>query len=313
MRLFSIVAVIVLGAVSHGAELSVPTPVVDLGVIRGGQKVAHRFELTNPGGESLEILDLQRGCGCLAPRLDQRVIPAGGKISLAVELRTLGQSDGPHAWNLQVHYRAGKETKSLPLTLRGTVKNDITVQPAILGLHVTKSVDQEITLTDFRATPLRVVDAEARGAGVRVTGIERAGKTTKMRVSADATQLAPGRHEGRLTITTDDPDYGQLQVPIVVTKATAQTVRATPEQALLRLTPGSTSASTLVRLRAAGDQKVSIAKIEPGDPGLVCTWASGPGNDATLKVQARTSTQSHIEVHLATPANEVLTIPVIVQ
>jgi hypothetical protein len=316
MRRPSILVALLLAALepsTAAAELSVTTPVIDLGVIRGGQKAAHQFELTNSSTQAIEILDLQRGCGCLAPRLDQRVIPAGGKTSLAVELRTLGQSDGPHAWNLQVHYRVGKDTKSLPLTLRGTVKNDITVQPAILGLHVTKTVEQEITLTDFRAMPLRVVDAEARGAGVRMTGIERAGKITKLRVSADAAQLAPGRHEGRLTITTDDPDYGQLQVPIVVTRATAQTVRATPEQAVLRLAPGSTSASTLVRLRAAGDEKVSVAKIEPGDPVLVCTWASGPGNDAMLKIQARTSIQSHIEVHLATPAKEVLTIPVVVQ
>ena len=316
MRLIQVLIVIlVLGcrAVPARAELRVTTPEVDLGVIRGGQKIAHRFELANDGAESIEILDLQRGCGCLAPRLDQRVIPAGGKTSLAVELRTLGQSDGPHAWNLQVQYRIGQETKTLPLTLRGTVKNDITVQPAILGLHVTKTVEQEITLTDFRATPLRVIDAEARGAGVRVAKIERAGKTTKVLVSADAALLAPGRHEGRLTITTDDLDYGQLQVPIVVTKAMAHAVRATPEQVVLRFA-GSTSASALVRLRAPDDQKVNIAKIEPSDPALVCTWAQGPGNDATLKVQARTvlSSPSHIEVHLAAPAKDVLTIPVIV-
>lgn len=316
-KLLVVVLVLASQAVAAGAELIVKTPVIDLGVIRGGRRISHRFELTNASAESIEILDLQRGCGCLAPRLDHRVIPAGGKVNLSIELRTLGQSDGPHAWSLQVQYRIGQDTKTLPLTLRGTVKNDITVQPAILGLHVTKTVQQEITLTDSRATPLRVIDAEAGGAGVKVTSIERAGKTTKMLVTADATQLAPGRHEGRLTITTDDPDYGQLQVPIVVTKATATTVHAAPEHVLLRFAAGATSASALVRLRSPGDQAVRIAKIEPGDPALVCTWAAGPGNDATLKIQVRTalpsSFRSHVEVHLAAPANEVLTIPIAVQ
>lgn len=298
------------------AELRVTTPAIDLGVIRGGQRISHRFELTNTSDAAVEILDVQRGCGCLAPRIDQRVIPAGGKTNLAVELRTLGQSDGPHTWRLQVQYRVGEETKLLPLTLRGVVKNDITVQPAILGLHVAKTIQQEIILTDSRATPLRVIDAEARGAGVQLTKIERAGKTTTLLVTADAAQLAPGRHEGRLTITTDDPDYGQLQVPIVVTKATAATVRATPEHVVLRLAVGATSAAALVRLRSPGGQAVRIAKVEASDPSVTCTWAPGPGNDATLKIQARSalpaSNRSHVEVHLAAPANDVLTIPVIV-
>lgn len=322
VRAFVAIALLATGVRPVQAQLTASTSIIELGVIRGGQRIEHRFELINPSAEPIEVFDLQRGCGCLAPRLEQRIVPACGKTGLVAELRTLGQANGEHTWNLQVHYRRGRDAngqdaKVLPLTLRGTVKNDITVQPAILGMHVAKAVEQEITLTDHRAAPLRVIDAEARGAGVRVTKIERAGKITKVLVSADATQLDPGRHEGRLTITTDDPDYGQLQVPIVVTKATATTIQAAPESVILRFAAGVTSASALVRVRAPGDQAVRISKIEPSDPALVCTWAPGPGNDATLKIQVRaalsSSFRSHVEVHLAAPTIEVLTIPVAMQ
>ena len=301
------------------SELRVAAASVDLGVIRGGQKLTHRFELVNRGGESIEILDLKHGCGCLAPRLDQRVIPPGGKATLVMELRTLGQADGPHTWELQVHYRAGADAKTLRLSLRGTVQSEITVQPAILGLHVSTTVQQEVTLTDARAAPLRVVDAEVRAAGVRVTKIERAGKTTKIVVAADGAKLPPGRHEGFLTITTDDADYGQLQVPIVVTKAAALTaVRCVPERVELRLAPGTTTASALVRLRSTNDRAIRVAKIEASDSALVCTWAAGPGNDATVRIQALAArltgaVQTQITVHLATPADDAMTIPVMIR
>ncbi|MCI0681348.1 MAG: DUF1573 domain-containing protein [Gemmataceae bacterium] len=317
MRLFPLVILcLAVDARPVRADLRAANGVIDLGDIRGGRKLVHRFELTNAGALPVEILEVQRGCGCLAPRLEQRLLPAGGTTGLVVELRTLGQADGPHSWNLQVSYRAGQETRILPVTLRGTVKNDITVQPAILGLIVTKSVRQEITLTDSRNDPLRVIDAEARGPGLWVTAIERAGRTTKVQVTAEASRLAPGRHEGRLTITTDDPDYGQLEVPIVVTKATAATVRAAPEHVVLRFAAGATSASALVRLRSPGDQAVRIAKIEPSIPELACTWAPGPGTDATLKIQmsrSASAVQGHVDVHWTAPASEVLTIPVTVQ
>ncbi len=304
--------------VSARSELLVASPSIDLGVIRGGRNLTHRFELFNRGAEGIEILDVQRGCGCLSSKLSQRVIPPGGKMSLPLELRTLGQADGPHTWDLQVQYRAGKETKSLALSLRGTVQSEITVQPAILGLHVTKTVQQEITLTDVRPTPLRVVDVDVRAAGVKVTGIARAGKTTKITVTADGTQLAVGRHEGVLTITTDDADYGQLSIPIVVTKASESAVRCVPEQVELRLLQGAPSASTVVRLRSANDQPVRIAKIKSSDPSLNCTWATGPGNDATVRIQTLaakgiTSSQGFVEVHFAEPQGESVRIPVAVQ
>jgi hypothetical protein len=299
------------------AELRVAAAVVDLGAIRGGQKLAHRFELVNTGSQAVEILDLERGCGCLAPQLGQRQIAPGTQADLVLELRTLGQADGPHTWNLKVHYRLGGDTKTLALALRGVVKNEISVQPAILGLHISRKVQQEITLTDIRATPLHVVEAEARAPGVQVMKIERDGKTTRILISADATQLAPGRHEGLLSITTNDADYGQLHVPIVVTKTAATSVRAAPEQIVLRLAPGAATASMVVRLRSQQDEAVRVAKIEPSDPALAATWAPGPDHDATLRVrvdgsQRPGSWQGHLEVHLAGPRTDVLMIPVIV-
>jgi len=300
---------------STRADLRVDVPVVDLGAIRGGQKLTHCFELSNSGDKALEILDLRPGCGCLAPQIKQRSLQPGEKTTLVLELRTLGQAEGPHTWDIDVKYRTGAETKSLPLALRGTVHNEITVQPAILGLHVVKSVQQEITVTDTRPAPMHVLAAEARAPGVQVTRIDRTGKITKILVSADASQLAAGRHDGIISIVTDDPDYRQLLVPVVLTKASAVAVRAIPEQVDMHVSAGVDSTSAIVRLRSANDQPVRIAKMEPSDPALVCTWAAGPGNDATVKIQLQSgrlpeAAASHISIHFAGLVGEPMIIPV---
>ena len=317
-HLHQFVAVVALFAscnVSARADLRSDLPVVDLGVIRGGQKLTHCFEFINSGDKALEILDLRPGCGCLAPRITQRSLQPGEKTTLVLELRTLGQAEGPHTWDIDVKYRSGAETRTLPLALRGTVHNEITVQPAILGLHVVKSVQQEITVTDTRPAPMHVLAAEARAPGVQVTRIDRAGKTTKILVSADAAQLAPGRHDGVISIVTDDPDYRQLLVPVVLTKSSTAAVRAIPEQIDLHVSTGGNSTSAVVRLRSANDQPLRIAKVEPSDPALVCTWAAGPGNDATLKVQLQAgrlpeAAASHISIHFAGLVGEPMIVPV---
>jgi Protein of unknown function (DUF1573) len=300
---------------SAQAQLRTDAPVVELGAIRGGQKLTHCFELVNTGDKALDFLDLRPGCGCLAPRIKQRSLQPGEKTTLVLELRTLGQAEGLHTWDIDVKYRSGPETKTLALALRGAVHNEITVRPAILGLHVVKSVQQEITVVDTRPAPLHVLAAEARAPGVQVTRIDRTGKVTKILVSADASQLAPGRHDGVISIVTDDPDYSQLLVPVVLTKAAPAAVRAIPEQVDLHVSAGANSTSAIVRLRSANDQPVRIAKIEPSNPALVCTWAAGPGNDATLKIQVQTgrlpeAAASHVSVHFTGPVDEPMMIPV---
>src|SRR5688572_18465937 len=106
------VAAFALCCAAARADLVAVPASVDIGLVRGGQKLAQCFELVNRGTESVEILDIQQSCGCLAPRLEKRLLEPGEKTKLVAELRTLGQADGPHAWNLTVRYRdrAGVKT-----------------------------------------------------------------------------------------------------------------------------------------------------------------------------------------------------------
>jgi hypothetical protein len=300
-------------ALSHEAraELHVAAPVIELGEVRGGQRLAQSFELTNAGATPIDIVEVRRGCGCLAPRLVERKLAPGTKTTLHVELRTLGQADGPHAWNLQVIYRAREELRTLPLALRGTVRNEVVVQPAILALHLDKNGRGEITLTDRRATPLRVIAAEARSPALKVGAIVREGNTTKVVLNAEVERLEPGRYEGLVHVFTDDRDYEELQIPVTVTKGKRAAVQTVPERPRVRLSGGAATGSVLVRLRSVSGEAVRVSEVKADQPSAKCTWAAGPGNDATVRVQLpREITSNTVELRVLLEGNESVTVPV---
>jgi hypothetical protein len=314
LRQLSLFLVLLVVAPRLCAELRIATPVVDLGEIRGGRRLAHRFELRNEGAGPVKIIEVQRGCGCLAPRLEESVLEPGAKTTLHFELRTLGQAEGPHTWNATVRYREAAEVKSLALALRGTIRSEVTVQPAILGLIVEKSARSEIVLTDARARPLRVTGAEARSPAVKVAEIIPDGKTTKIVLTADVEALAPGRHEGMLHIFTDDAEYEELQVPVLVTKTRPAAVGIVPEAPQVRLAAGAASGSALVRLRSLTGAPVRVAAIEGEGSAITATAAAGPGNDATMRILVRREAgalpASRRQVRVTLEGGEVVLIPV---
>src|SRR5262249_34994849 len=95
-----------------------------------------------------------------------------------------------------------------------------------------------------------------------------------------------GRHEAVLSLTTDDPAYPELRVPVTVRKQARRGVRATPAEVSWGGFGNGPLPSRLVRLTAADDAEVAVEGVEAGHPALTCTWARGPGNAVTLKVAA---------------------------
>lgn len=312
--MLTIIVALLAVAPSARASLEAAAHAVDLGVVKGGQRIEAAFELRNAGTQALEIIDIERGCGCLAPKLDQRVLRPGEKASLRFEVRTLGQAEGSHTWNATVRYRDGAEVKKLPLALRGTVRNEITVQPAVLGLFVEKSTRHEIVIRDTRATPLRVVSAEARSAGLKIAEVVRDGAATKVVVAVDADALPAGRHEGMVYIFTSDLDYEELQIPVTVTKGRRALVQLVPPQPEIHLPRGAAAGSALVRLRSLGGTPLRVAKAASDDPRLEMTFAAGPGNDATIRIQARAGAggggDAEAQVHADLEGGETVVIPV---
>jgi hypothetical protein len=303
----------VLGTVACArADLEVAAPIVNLGEIRGGMPAEVAFSLRNAGAERIEILEVNRGCDCLTPRLQKRLLESGEKTTLGIGLRTLGHSSGQHTWTTAIRFREGAAVRDISLGVRAVLVNDITIEPAVCALFVEKTLRQEITLTDRRQPPLTVTGVETSTPAIKALASAPEGGVTKIILEASAAGLAPGRHDEILSIYTSDPSYRLLQVPITLVRVSQSPVLATPEEVRVFTQPGQPIPATVVRLRPRGDGAVVIDKVIVDDPAVVCTWAPGPGNHATLKIQIKASrpVDSAVRVHLRQPVVEILTIPV---
>ena len=292
------------------AQLRFIQPRADLGELRGGPVAQHRFEFVNASLMSIEIVDIRLGCGCLHPVLEKRTWQPGEKGALVMHLRTLGQPDGPRTWQASVLYRQGEKQSEADIVLAATIRNEVTVEPSILAMTIETTLKQEVTITDHRQPPAKVTAVLASSPAIRLTTLALGNGITKVTLEVSRTALTKARQEEMLNIYMDDPHYRQLQVPITLVQAIRDEVGATPEMVEL-IGPGS----KLVRLRASGDRTVRIERIEAG-VGIRCTYASGPGNDATLQIsvdEAAIGATANVRVHLAEPTAAVLTIPVAVR
>ena len=292
------------------AQLRFTQPAANLGELRGGPIYPHRFEFVNDSSQPLEITDLRLGCGCLQPVLDKRTYQAGEIGTLLMNLRTLGQPNGPRTWQTYVQYRLGEKQHETSLIIAATIRNEVAVEPSIVALTVETTLRQEVTIKDHRPTPMKITTLLASSPAIRVTTKSSEGGVTKVILEVSRSALTAPRQEETLSIYTDDPNYRQLQVPITLIKANRPEVSATPDKVEI-IGVGS----QLVRLRAAGDKTVRIQKAEADQPLVNCTWAAGPGNDATLKIRAASPHAAvlNVRVQLAQPAGEIVSVPVVLR
>ncbi len=307
------------------ADFHVVEPRADLGEVKGGIRLAHRFELVNRGTTPVELVDVETSCGCLAPRLEPRRLAPAERGALTVHINTLGQAAGPHRWTARLRIRRGDRIEEVPLELAARVVTEVTVQPAALTVVAEGGIKQEVTVLDFRPQPLRVSEVAISSTRLRArllpldraAGNQEGAKHVVARIAVEsAPGLAPGRHDDLLNIYTSDPLYAHLQVPVTVIKNARGIVSASPAQVEMSLAAAGESASRLVRLRNHGEQPMAIGKIESGHPALTCTWARGPGHDATLKIQVNRrqvgeqALTAQIQVSLTSPQAAAVVIPV---
>jgi hypothetical protein len=295
------------------AQLRFERPAADLGEVRGGPVCEHRFDFINAGTTPVEIVGVRRDCGCLEPVLETTDLPPGARGTLGCRIRTLGQPEGPRTWRAWVQYRAADELKEVQLSLSARIRNDVTVQPSILALYVENALRPEVVITDRRTPALRVTAVRASLPALKATLVPEGNGVTRIVLELAAKDLGPGRHEATLDFHTDDPYYRHLQIPVTLTRGNKAAVLATPS--LVRVSSSQMVSSHLVRLRPHAAAKVVIATATGSVPGITCTWAAGPANDATLKIRVEQSftDPQFVTVRLAQPSDDTLTIPVLVE
>lgn len=302
------------------AELRIPQPVADAGDVRSGPQLSHRFSLVNDGPDLVTVTAVQTSCGCLTPRLDRHTLAPGEQGSLLLEVNTLSQPAGPNSWSVHVRCRHGSTEQELTLLLKAQLITEVTVQPAAMTVFVEQALAHEVTVTDLRAKPFTVtrVQSSSPHLAASITQQARDGQGHWIgKVNLELSASFPeGHHAETISIYTDDPAYAELKVPVTIVKRARQRLSALPAQVTLLAAHGQPVPSRIVLIRDANDQAVVVDHITADDPAVVCQWAQGPNNLATVKITVdRTRVpgehlRSAVHVQLSQPLSETVTIPV---
>jgi hypothetical protein len=295
--------------------LQITEPVIDVGEARAGPTLVRRFAFVNAGTEPLTITDLKASCGCVTPALPQRTYRPGERGELALEVNTLSQPAGPNRWTLRVGYRCGDRADETTLELTARLKQEITVTPAALVFQGDGEMVSRVYICDLRGRRFAVRSLSTSSPHLRAS--DGCGFTyphtynLEVRVNRDCPE---GRHAETVTITTDDPDYPEIKLPVTILRQPRGRVTASPARATL-----VAGGSALVQLRDADGQPVQVEAIEAGAPALTTRWAAGPGNVTTVRVGLDRSKwrgeklTGEVRVRLREPAGEVVVIPVAVR
>jgi hypothetical protein len=277
--------------------------------------LSHRFAFVNRGSGPVTVTDLHTSCGCLVPRLEQRLYRSGEGGVIVLEVQTLSQPAGPNRWHIDVATRDDKGDHQHCLELLANLLTEIKVEPAKLAIFTNSSLHHDITVTDMRPKGLKVTQAlfASPHLGASVTAVAPA----SYRITVDVRAALPdGRHEDVLCIATDDPVYRELRVPVSVVKRSRQSVTAMPSQVELIVPRGQAAPSRVVLLRGGdGGEEVKVERVEADNPALHCRWAAGPGKMATLRVsvdhtQVKDTLSSAVRIYVSKPTAVVVTIPV---
>ncbi len=291
-------------------QLAFDPPLVNLGEMKAGPVYSQTVSLRNVGTLPLEIVDIRRGCNCVEPRLSTRILKPQERAFATIALRSLGQAEGDRTWRSTFVYQLGEERHEAELVLRGKLTTEIRVEPSALSLEIARRVQKVITIQDRRPVPFTVKSVDVSHPGIETAIEQTPGAPVKIHIDVAASSLRSIREEATLAITTNDPDYRQLVIPITLIKASETPVQAVPQRVIIH----GERPSSLVRLRSPGGRPIVIESATCSLPGVKLTWANGSEVGATLRVTFSASIPNagplpSIEVRCSEPAGATVTIP----
>jgi hypothetical protein len=326
----TMIAFLVAGATTATPSAPLQSAVADYGEVKAGPILTHAFKLTNSGNGPLTLIGAESGCGCLRAEVSKNQLQSGESAELTVVVNTLTQPEGQNTWRVTLRYefdpipaamRPGELTPPrIPVRYTAEFRivaklvRDVTVTPPSVAISTTGEASQTLFVADRRDRPLTVTGAVSNSPYLvmKIGAVEirdgRRVQTIDLKLSADA---PVGHMDATVILTSDDPAYRELRVPVRVSKRAAGTVAISPDSVTLRFAAMQAEASQVVVLRSLSGGSVHIARAECDDQDVGLKWSTGTSPVATVRITlpARPAGQSEVRVLLAEPAGHVVTVP----
>lgn len=199
---------------------------VDLRKIHPTAEAHAIFIFQNRGSEPVQITAMEPSCGCLTPTLqgDQdKVIPAGESGRIVVRMQPANSTVGPHEYTVKVKY-TDPEPREVQLTMKLEIpETTITVSPPALIVyhpHGSEPTPYDFKITDGRGKRFEVTDVSVNSdlveAAIGETNFTQTGnfqQTVRVSIAGD---LPPERTQALLIVQTNDVDFPELRIPILL-------------------------------------------------------------------------------------------------
>lgn len=206
---------------------------INLREVPADPTIRGHFDFINRGEESVHVTELKASCGCLAPQLAERRLPAsrrddqktflpGERGRFYVYVRTANEEPGPHAYTINVKYEDSAPHEELLSFRVNLPKRKLSVEPTELIFYPAPGQSESKTtwLTDYRGGDIEVLDATCQIDFVKVEVLphetdEHGNPRIPVRVTVPG-DFPPGRHTGVLTLHTSDPEFERVFAAVLV-------------------------------------------------------------------------------------------------
>lgn len=219
--------------------IAVEAPEFDFGKVRAGEKVEHRFKITNAGSGELRITKVKPDCGCaVVDEYPRSLAPgASGDVLLGLNVTRV---NGPFK-KLAVIFSNDPTVPQFTLTLKGEVMALLTIEPEGVyfgSVYGDQPHTKVITVTNNGETALQmVVDPLASSKGWTLNLAEKeAGKKFELSATFNPKGLQAGDFRKTAMLLTNIEAHHL--VPIPLNAAVCERIEAMPPS--LSITPPST-------------------------------------------------------------------------
>ncbi|NQV26278.1 MAG: DUF1573 domain-containing protein [Rhodopirellula sp.] len=202
---------------------------VNLGDVPVQRSHAAAFSFTNRGTQPMKLRRLETSCGCLTQQFEQDVIAPGEDGRFKLWIQTASQSAGSKQYTCKAIYGPVDDPHvefAADLIFRITLpEQSVVVTPKAMIFHQPNNqvTERTVDVTDLRSSRLRVLEANSRSKlltvnvlpSTELTNAEREeGVVGRIHVAVGA--VPSGTHNTVIIITTDDKEFDQLVVPVLI-------------------------------------------------------------------------------------------------
>jgi hypothetical protein len=195
----------------------------ELGPIQPTSEATGTFLFVNRGKAAVDIKKIVPSCSCLVPRIEKNQIDPGKDGRIILRVQPANESPGPKELFADVIYN-DPEPRQVRLTFKLEIpKRQMTVRPPSLMFFHPKgsaSTTSVFTVADGRKTAFDITDVECKSEFVTTAIGERAasasGEWSQTVQITVAGELPEGKKQVLLRIRTNDLDYPELRVPLML-------------------------------------------------------------------------------------------------